>query len=68
MNTVAKDEQLVENIADLLALSPTGMSVADVASSLDERLTRVRVELLQLEKLGLVVRSGRTRGTRWHLG
>ena len=40
----------------------------DLADRLDATVADVRAELLELEELGLVYRTGQTRGTRWWLG
>jgi hypothetical protein len=45
-----------------------GTRTVDLASSLDVDASEVRDELLVLERLGVVFRTGRTRATRWFLG
>ena len=56
-------ELLVNLLAEMQPVSSTKLS--KVLGT--ERLT-IRNELLELEKLGIVYRTGATRGTRWHLG
>lgn len=56
-------ELLVNLLAETQPVSSTKLSKLLGA----ERLT-IRNELLELEKLGIVYRTGATRGTRWHLG
>ena len=56
-------ELLVNLLAEMQPVSSTKLSKLLGA----ERLT-IRNELLELEKLGIVYRTGATRGTRWHLG
>lgn len=58
---------LAGRIADVLATSGEWRSV-DVAGRLALDPIDIRDELLQMEKLGIVYRTGRTRGTRWFLG
>ena len=42
--------------------------VNKLADAVKANILDVRQELLELEKLGIVYRSGQTRGTRWWLG
>lgn len=56
-------EAVVNLLAELESATPK-----DMADHLNVDLAEVRSELLELEKLGLVYRTGRTRGTRWWLG
>ena len=61
-------EDLTEAIVDHLAEIDTGAKSKDLAGILGLTLQEVRAELLELEKLGIVYRTGQTRGTRWWLG
>lgn len=63
----AEDYTLAERIADLLVGVEKAAS-ADLAKQLGVSKEEVRKELRRLEKLGIVYRTGQTRGTRWHLG
>lgn len=56
-------EAIVNTLADMENAS--SKVLADVIGA---HLLDVRSELLELEKLGLVYRTGQTRGTRWWLG
>jgi hypothetical protein len=58
---------LTERLVDTLA-SQDCASSKDLAALLDAPMLAVRQELLDLEKLGIVYRTGQTRGTRWWLG
>lgn len=58
---------LTEKLVDILARQESASSKS-LADQLDVALIDVRNELLELEKLGLVYRTGQTRGTRWWLG
>lgn len=40
----------------------------DLAEKLDVEYEKVRATLIELERLGVVYRTGQTRGTRWWLG
>ena len=40
----------------------------ELADRVKADILEVRQELLELEKLGIVYRTGQTRGTRWWLG
>jgi hypothetical protein len=63
------DGALARRLADLLVTGPAGGArTVDLASSLDVDASEVRDELLVLERLGVVFRTGRTRATRWFLG
>jgi len=56
-----------EDLVDLLAeQEPTSSS--HLASFLGLPGRRVREELIKLEALGIVYRTGSRRGTKWHLG
>jgi hypothetical protein len=61
------ESTLTELLVDLLAKRESAKS-KEIASALDVPMVDVRSELLQLEKLGIVYRTGQTRGTRWWLG
>lgn len=61
-------EELGEAIVNILAEADYGMSTRALAELVDERSTKVRKELLDLESLGVVSRTGSTRATRWWLG
>jgi hypothetical protein len=41
---------------------------AAIARAINERTTKVRTELVLLEGLGVVYRTGKTRAQRWYLG
>ncbi len=59
--------QLTERLVDLLA-DVENMKSKDLAIALGANITDVRNELLELERLGIVYRTGQTRATRWWLG
>ncbi len=63
----AGSSDLTEAIVDALAGSECAKS-KDLAARVDADILEVRRELLELEKLGIVYRTGQTRGTRWWLG
>ncbi|MEZ4317291.1 MAG: hypothetical protein R3F61_07295 [Myxococcota bacterium] len=54
-------------IVDALAETECAKS-KELAARVDADILDVRQELLELEKLGIVYRTGQTRGTRWWLG
>jgi len=58
---------ITELLVDLLATMESAKS-KELAARLDVPMIDVRAELLELEKLGIVYRTGQTRGTRWWLG
>jgi uncharacterized Zn finger protein len=58
---------LTEAIVDALAECECAKS-KELANRVDADILDVRRELLELEKLGIVFRTGQTRGTRWWLG
>jgi hypothetical protein len=58
---------LTEAIADALVSRP-GARSQDIAEQIGRDLDEIRAELLDLERAGIVYRTGKTRGTRWHLG
>jgi hypothetical protein len=62
-----KEQSLTERVVDLLASMESAKS-RELADRLGLTNIQVRNELLDLEKLGIVYRTGRTRGTRWWLG
>jgi predicted ArsR family transcriptional regulator len=62
-----KEQSLTEQVVDLLATMESAKS-RELADQLGLTNIQVRNELLDLEKLGIVYRTGRTRGTRWWLG
>ncbi len=59
--------EATERIADALAENE-GSKSSDLARILRMDPVAIRIELIELEKLGIVYRRGRTRGTRWYLG
>jgi uncharacterized Zn finger protein len=58
---------ITERIVDALAENE-GSKSSDMARILRMDPVAIRIELIELEKLGIVYRRGRTRGTRWYLG
>lgn len=60
-------EALTEQLVDMLAEHGAARS-KDLSERLKVPLIDIRQELLELEKLGIVYRTGQTRGTRWWLG
>lgn len=58
---------LTERLVDELARVESAKS-KELARSLGAEMLDVRNELLELEKMGIVYRTGQTRGTRWWLG
>jgi hypothetical protein len=63
----AERHTLTERLVDMLAELKSAKSSELAERLLIEKLL-VRNELIVLEKLGIVYRTGATRGTRWHLG
>lgn len=61
------DTPLTEKLVDLLAELESAKS-AQLAQRLGVPVMTVRNELVDLEKLGIVYRTGQTRGTKWWLG
>ncbi|MEM6926867.1 MAG: hypothetical protein AAF602_08075, partial [Myxococcota bacterium] len=59
---------LGEQLVDLLADADQGASTKQLATRLDLDPILVRRELVELETLGVVLRTGSTRATRWWLG
>lgn len=47
---------------------PRGVSSGELSMVMSAPKTKVRSMLKELEKLGIVFRTGATRGTRWFLG
>lgn len=65
--TDSAEKSLTERLVDALAAVECAKS-KDLARDLGESMATIRTELLELEEMGVVVRTGRTRGTRWWLG
>lgn len=63
----APGSTLTERLVDLLARVESAKS-KEIADALKTDMVEVRQELLELERLGVVYRTGQTRGTRWWLG
>ena len=63
-------QRLVERIVDMVMTMEAegGARCPEVARRLDAGVNRVRGELLQLESIGCVYRTGKKRGTRWWVG
>jgi predicted ArsR family transcriptional regulator len=59
---------LTESLIDAMAATRKPWKAKELAKDLDLYHLDVRTELVILEDLGVVYRTGRTRGTRWHLG
>lgn len=59
---------LGERLVNLLADAEDGASTKQLANCLDLDPILVRRELVELETLGVVARTGTTRATRWWLG
>ena len=59
--------ELTELLVNMLAKN-AGIKSSDLADVLGHDKMTVGNELIELEKLGIVYRTGATRGTRWHLG
>ena len=59
--------ELTERVVDELAQVDSA-TAAELAALVGVAHLRVRAELVELEKLGIVYRTGQTRGTRWWLG
>jgi uncharacterized Zn finger protein len=58
---------LTERVVNVLAELGSAKS-KDIADKIDQEPLVVRAELIELERLGIVYRTGQTRGTRWWLG
>lgn len=68
MNTAeVVDIELVGRVAEYLATT-RGAKARDVADAAGVTYEDLRDLLLELERQGIVFRTGRTRGTRWWLG
>lgn len=63
MNSQVDVEQLIDALADLAPVK-----ARDLADKVETEYLAVRDKLIELEEIGLVYRTGRTRGTRWWLG
>jgi len=59
--------KITELLVNMLA-KHGGIKSSDLADVIGQDKMVVRNELIELEKLGIVYRTGATRGTRWHLG
>ena len=57
-----------ERIIDSLASQKGGMSGLAICKMARVEKSQTRKLLLEAEKLGIVYRTGRTRGTLWYLG
>lgn len=66
-STSAPPAPLTERLMDALALVD-GSSAVDIARHIDAPVDAVRKELIELEALGIVVRHGTARATRWWVG
>jgi len=65
----APDGELTGRLADLLVgREKEGSRTVDLAETLGIDAIDVREELMAMERVGIVYRTGRTRGTRWFLG
>jgi predicted transcriptional regulator len=64
---MATKNELTELLVNMLAKNG-GIKSSDLAEVIGQDKMVVRNELIELEKLGIVYRTGATRGTRWHLG
>ena len=56
-----------ERVADTLAAND-GIPASKIAGLAEAPVTNVRRILLDMESRGIAVRTGRKRGTLWHLG
>lgn len=66
-NLTAKGAEIVEGLINLLAATP-GMAGAELAKELNVDKQALRREMIVLEELGMVYRTGNTRNTQWWLG
>ncbi len=64
---MAEQTSLTERIIDALAEVEFAKS-NNLAKQLNESTATIRTELLELEEMGMVTRTGKTRGTRWWIG
>ncbi len=62
------DTALTERLVEAMAANQHPWKSRDLATQLKLDPAVIRKELIELEGLGLVYRTGQTRGTRWHLG
>ena len=62
------DTAMTESLINAMAGEHKPWKAKDLARDLGLHHLDVRAELVILEDLGVVYRTGRTRGTRWHLG
>ena len=62
------DTALTERLVEAMAAETKPWKARDLAKQLEADHLDIRAELVELEELGVVFRTGRTRGTRWHLG
>lgn len=60
-------EPLTEELVNRLSEVDCARS-QDLADQIGASVLEVRQELIELERLGIVYRTGNTRGTRWWLG
>ena len=58
---------LTERVVNVLAELGSAKS-KQIADRIDQEPLVVGAELIELERLGIVYRTGQTRGTRWWLG
>jgi len=61
-----EDLAALERVADHLARGSD--YAANIARATSANITQIRRILLDMERIGLVVRTGLNRGTVWHLG
>lgn len=67
MSSIEFDADLVARISGALA-QDNGRKARDLAEAIAAPYPLVKDHLVELEKSGIVYRTGRTRGTRWWLG
>jgi len=67
MTTVEVDPELLSRVTGCLA-KDNGRKARDLAAEAGADYPEVKDLLVELEKSGIVYRTGRTRGTRWWLG
>jgi len=58
---------ITERVVNALERHPQGVSISVLARDMSLDPVVIRAEMIDLEARGCVVRTGRTRGTRWHL-
>ena len=66
--TPTEDEAFLMRLVDLLAEEERGYSSTELFRTLDCTYDHIKKVLLDLEKMGFIYRTGKTRGTRWWLG